>query len=698
MTYTSRFGNMQVEDEPTYLSQKGVPNGIAALDAAGLVPTSQLPPQQTGSGNQLISGGVTYSGVAYDYDVSALVYSILGVIYNSAATSVSLAASDPVLNRIDVIYADDQGIVGVITGTPAANPQKPNIDNLTQVEVTFISVQGGTTSPTITTTLIYNEDAGSPAEWVGTSDDLNVNFASTNNPYSGTVSIETLSPLGANKEIILTPAVAFPIEDGYLSFRMQAKVDMTANSGKLYIGWFGTTANLLGNAVQIAGQSGITYGFDASNTSSYQLVSIPLSAFGTLPQNVNELRFFKTGGVSTANFFLDLIQFQTIPTPLPVGDYFQDNLDVELDFDDTSGNIVDDGKIPFYDFSVGKFITSEQVTFGTSVIDTKFKTSPFVKGTVVSVAGFDNDIVEVDPATQTSEVLGISAEPHISSDAKHTITYGKITGLDTSNNVTTLNPNGETWAVSDELYRADTSGGLTNVLPALAGTIITIVATVLKVDATGGQLFINIHNLDGHVIEDEGTPLTQRSTINFTGAGVTVTDTGDKTTVNVTGGGGGSWTPPNMSLSNWLNNGTSSLANANAGFQKSFDAVSNDEMLSQIDLRNNGIDYDGSGLSFKIVWQLFGTAPSGGDNVIWELDAVLVANGEDGDSKAAFLISTTIDVSARTANQIYTDTLSASLAGVAGAKFLGLTLRRRSSGGGADSYPSAVDVFAFEII
>lgn len=47
------------------------------------------------------------------------------------------------------------------------------------------------------------------------------------------------------------------------------------------------------------------------------------------------------------------------------------------------------------------------------------------------------------------------------------------------------------------------------------------------------------NNLHGHIIEDEGTPLTQRSTINFTGAGVTVTDTGGKTTVDVPGGGGG---------------------------------------------------------------------------------------------------------------------------------------------------------------
>lgn len=43
----------------------------------------------------------------------------------------------------------------------------------------------------------------------------------------------------------------------------------------------------------------------------------------------------------------------------------------------------------------------------------------------------------------------------------------------------------------------------------------------------------------GHVIEDEGTPVTQRATINYTGAGVSVTDSGGKTVVTIGGGGSG---------------------------------------------------------------------------------------------------------------------------------------------------------------
>lgn len=43
----------------------------------------------------------------------------------------------------------------------------------------------------------------------------------------------------------------------------------------------------------------------------------------------------------------------------------------------------------------------------------------------------------------------------------------------------------------------------------------------------------------GHVIEDEGTPVTQRGTINFTGTGVTVTDSGGKTVVDIPSGAAG---------------------------------------------------------------------------------------------------------------------------------------------------------------
>lgn len=51
----------------------------------------------------------------------------------------------------------------------------------------------------------------------------------------------------------------------------------------------------------------------------------------------------------------------------------------------------------------------------------------------------------------------------------------------------------------------------------------------------GGSDFDGGYNL----VQDEGVPLTKRTTIDFTGAGVTCTDTGAETSCSIPGGGGG---------------------------------------------------------------------------------------------------------------------------------------------------------------
>ena len=61
------------------------------------------------------------------------------------------------------------------------------------------------------------------------------------------------------------------------------------------------------------------------------------------------------------------------------------------------------------------------------------------------------------------------------------------------------------------------------------GTNLSMSGTTLN--ASSGTVY-------NQTVEDEGTPVTQRSTINFVGAGVSVADTGSKTTVTIAGGAG----------------------------------------------------------------------------------------------------------------------------------------------------------------
>ena len=260
--------------------------------------------------NQLISGGVSWTGTGFIYDVSIINYKIQGVIYTTAATQIGLTAADPTFDRIDVVYVDDTQSVGVLQGVPSSSPVKPTVDNATQLEVTFITVPAGQTSPALNIVVIYDENLGTASgEW-DTSTDASITFTSTNDPYSGTYSIETNASFGSNKEIIFTPpSNSYTIVASQLTFRLKAKVDMTDSSDSIYVGFY-NSGSLVGNSVTIGGSPVSTFGFDGSNTTSYQLCTIPISSFGGLPTTIDELRFFRTSGVGTAEFLLDKVQIE----------------------------------------------------------------------------------------------------------------------------------------------------------------------------------------------------------------------------------------------------------------------------------------------------------------------------------------------------------------------------------------------------
>lgn len=155
----------------------------------------------------------------------------------------------------------------------------------------------------------------------------------------------------------------------------------------------------------------------------------------------------------------------------------------------------DDGKLLFYDYDTGQWITDDAVTHGTSVINCKKSTAGTIaKGLPVYLVGFDADLHTVELADATSSatmpVIGFAAEDLDNTNSKHVTTFGKLTGIDTTSTVSTLNPNGETWAVGDSLYISTTAGGLTKVRPTGGTTQIQRIAKVLKVDATGGQIFV----------------------------------------------------------------------------------------------------------------------------------------------------------------------------------------------------------------
>jgi len=85
--------------------------------------------------------------------------------------------------------------------------------------------------------------------------------------------------------------------------------------------------------------------------------------------------------------------------------------------------------------------------------------------------------------------------------------------------------------------------------------VLTAGANITISTGTPGQVIINAtgggsSDYDGGylVVQDEGSSLTRRSTIDFTGAGVTCTDTGSKTSCDIPSGGSGGASPLSLIL------------------------------------------------------------------------------------------------------------------------------------------------------
>ena len=72
----------------------------------------------------------------------------------------------------------------------------------------------------------------------------------------------------------------------------------------------------------------------------------------------------------------------------------------------------------------------------------------------------------------------------------------------------------------------------------------TVDGGVLLLSSSGGGGGSSDFDGGYNVVQDEGVSLTKRTTIDFTGAGVTCTDTGAKTSCDIPSGGGGAGQSP----------------------------------------------------------------------------------------------------------------------------------------------------------
>lgn len=224
-------------------------------------------------GNRLISGGNAVWVSGYTFLVEPTVIQFSGTPASFPQTSVTLAASDPSDDRIDIIIADNAlGSIYAITGSASTPPALPDYDPYSQFQLTFIPVDALTTEPVdVSRTWIYRENT----EWTTTVSAATINPNSTSSPYQGTKCVEGTNVLN-NQFVRFRNASTF-ILDGYDTLYMYINPKAGWGSTRyLRLHWENASGTRQGNYYIINNGA---MGFNIANP-TYQLVAIPLRLFG----------------------------------------------------------------------------------------------------------------------------------------------------------------------------------------------------------------------------------------------------------------------------------------------------------------------------------------------------------------------------------------------------------------------------------
>jgi len=226
--------------------------------------------------------------------------------------------------------------------------------------------------------------------------------------------------------------------------------------------------------------------------------------------------------------------------------------------------------------------------------------------------------------------------------------------------------------------------------PAITAYAIYQTFNVLFTNANTAAATLNINGLGAKAIKRNGNKATKVGDIL---AGQVFTLMYDGTQFQIVGRVTTDWKPSIISLSDGIGNGASIFLNSGAGVYVVFDPGVDDEYIFNISLDDGGLPYDGSNIDVEVYWMKFGAS---GGTVGWEVDYAFVNLGDDAYSKIDGTITNFVDVTSLT-NQTLTNTVIGTVSGTAGAKILQLTIRRNSTGVGADTYTGDAELYGFNI-
>lgn len=491
------------------------------------------------NGNQIIIGSYLHV-VDYNFSVQADRYIINNNLYeNHIEDIITLSASNPTLDRIDAIVINDDETFSVVTGTPLAIPFPPDIDELTQVRIVFILVKANTTEPEgLSNILVYDEGVESPTEWNFGSIGTGIDEVSTDDFYSGAVSIKFMYLSSGSTSINFNPTIPVILGDlTSLNFKLKLITTVPVNRIMRVI----IADN--GTATQYLNIFPSDYGIDGTNTTTWQSIVIPSGDFtnGTsewsLLVNINRISFSADEG---NHFFIDDVNLQYGLPPIVEpdshvthtsqlindGENGESKFIEQADLDEALLVIEDllprDGSLPMtgdIDLDNNDIVDVKDIGFqngGNLTWNPDFYTSNLSTGLGPNLQLgqeqyiiFYNDTgAQIDNGTVMRPVAAVivgseiiptfeKAQSDSHENAEGTLVITTMDIPDASVGITTRfgrvsDINTNAWNAGDDLYLdPNTAGAMTNVKPQLPDYPIKI-GGVVKKDVSTGQIFFNV--------------------------------------------------------------------------------------------------------------------------------------------------------------------------------------------------------------
>ena len=264
-TYASVYSKEEIDFIISQLQPAILEDRIIALENA----QTSVDPKP----NELIEKGFNHI-IDFDWYVFAQKYRFNGILYETLVTDIITIDPAPTttdFKRFDVVVFNDDFTFSVVKGTESLTPAIPKIDILTQIQLTVILVEYGTTEPSyLTKQLMYDEGLGLPAEFAVTKTGASITLNSTQQASSGTKCIKVANPINSDVLFLDKNEVFSSLDVDTISFKVK---NATAGAWKFFLYSYNSIGAFYQGTVMIKGGK---YGYDSQNITDWQTIIVPM--------------------------------------------------------------------------------------------------------------------------------------------------------------------------------------------------------------------------------------------------------------------------------------------------------------------------------------------------------------------------------------------------------------------------------------